>query len=174
MCDHRPHCARRGAAYAGPSRHDGACIQRRSEIYVREIPGTPGLGAQQFYEWVEYVNSPAGTTTGAERRASAELPSRDPYRVRYWGIGNEVWAAGGPITAKEYAPLYKRFTAYVPTYGVDLAFIACGGPPPATDHTVVANRVPVLTCNSRGMKTGPVPRLTEEKWLLLVVMLALA
>src|SRR5919106_112519 len=27
-----------------------------------------GLGAQEFYEWIEYCNSPAGSTTPAERR----------------------------------------------------------------------------------------------------------
>jgi alpha-N-arabinofuranosidase len=92
-----------------------------------------GLTPEDFDRWVEYCNSPAGSTTLADQRKMDG--SAEPYGVRYWGIGNEVWAAGGPITAKEYAPLYKRFTAYVPTYGVDLAFIACGGPPPATDHT---------------------------------------
>jgi hypothetical protein len=31
-----------------------------------------GLTAQEFYEWIEYCNSPAGSTTGAERRAAGE------------------------------------------------------------------------------------------------------
>jgi alpha-N-arabinofuranosidase len=92
-----------------------------------------GLTPQDFDRWVEYCNSPAGSTTLADQRKADG--SAEPYGVRYWGIGNEVWGAGGPTTAEEYAPLYKRFTAYVPTYGVDLAFIASGGPPPATDHT---------------------------------------
>jgi len=85
-----------------------------------------GLGAQQFYEWVEYVNSPAGTTTGAERRASGPSGSRDPYKVRFWGVGNESWGCGGNFTPEEYAAEYRRFTAAVPRYGVDLRFIASG------------------------------------------------
>ena len=84
------------------------------------------LGAQDFYEWVEYVNSPAGTTTGAEQRAAGPLGSRDPYRVRYWGVGNESWGCGGNFTPEEYAAEYRRFTAAVPRYGVDLKFIASG------------------------------------------------
>ena len=39
---------------------------------------------------------------------------------------------------------------------------------------VVASRVPVESCWERGMWIGPEPRLTEEKWLLLVVKVALA
>ena len=85
-----------------------------------------GLGAQEFYEWIEYCNSPAGSTTGAERRASSELPNREPFRVRFWGVGNESWGCGGNFTPEEYAAEYRRFTAAVPRYGVDLSFVASG------------------------------------------------
>ena len=85
-----------------------------------------GLGAQQFYEWIEYCNSPAGSTTAAERRASGEMPSRDPFRVRFWGVGNETWGCGGNLTPEEYSAEYRRFTAAVPRYGVNLSFVASG------------------------------------------------
>ena len=85
-----------------------------------------GLGAQQFYEWIEYCNSPAGSTTGAERRASGEMATRDPFRVRFWGVGNETWGCGGNLTPEEYSAEYRRFTAAVPRYGVDLSFVASG------------------------------------------------
>jgi alpha-N-arabinofuranosidase len=79
-----------------------------------------GLGAQEFYEWIEYCNSPAGSTT------AAELRGREPFRVRFWGVGNESWGCGGNFTPEEYAAEYRRFTAAVPRYGVDLNFIASG------------------------------------------------
>jgi len=85
-----------------------------------------GLGAQQFYEWIEYCNSPAGSTSAAEQRASGELPSRDPFRVKFWGVGNESWGCGGNLTPEEYSAEYRRFTAAVPRYGVDLKFVASG------------------------------------------------
>ena len=85
-----------------------------------------GLGAQQFYEWIEYCNSPAGSTTAAERRASGEMATRDPFRVRFWGVGNETWGCGGNLTPEEYSAEYRRFTAAVPRYGVDLSFVASG------------------------------------------------
>lgn len=85
-----------------------------------------GLSAHDFYEWIEYCNSPAGSTTGAEMRAGGDIPSADPFRVRYWGVGNESWGCGGNFTPEEYAAEYRRFTAAVPGYGVDLRFIASG------------------------------------------------
>jgi alpha-N-arabinofuranosidase len=85
-----------------------------------------GAGAEEFYKWVEYCNSPAGTTSGADLRASGEMPSRDPFKVQFWGIGNESWGCGGNLTPEEYAAEYRRFTAAVPRYGVDLKYIASG------------------------------------------------
>jgi alpha-L-arabinofuranosidase len=44
---------------------------------VRSLP------AEEFYRWVEYCNSPAGSTTLAETRAAAGYA--DPFQVRFWG-----------------------------------------------------------------------------------------
>lgn len=82
------------------------------------------LTARDFYEWVEYCNSPAGTTTLAEMRAAGG--QKDPYNVRYWGVGNESWGCGGNFTPEEYAQEYRRFAEWVPGYGVNLAFIGSG------------------------------------------------
>jgi alpha-N-arabinofuranosidase len=64
------------------------------------------LSAEQFYQWVEYCNSPAGTTTLAEERAAAGFP--EPFGVRFWGVGNESWGCGGNFTAQEYAVEFRR------------------------------------------------------------------
>ncbi len=82
------------------------------------------LSANDFDEWVEYCNSPPTTTTLAEVRAANG--ERDPAKVRFWGIGNESWGCGGNFTPEEYAAEYRRFTAWVPKFGVDLAFVGAG------------------------------------------------
>jgi alpha-L-arabinofuranosidase len=82
------------------------------------------LTARDFYEWVEYCNSPAGSTTLSEMRAAAG--SRDPYKVRFWGVGNESWGCGGNFTPEEYAAEYRRFSEWVPRYGMNLAYIGSG------------------------------------------------
>jgi alpha-N-arabinofuranosidase len=82
------------------------------------------LFAKDFYEWIEYCNSPASSTTLAKLRENGG--DREPFRVRFWGVGNESWGCGGNFTPDEYAVEFRRFTAWVPRYGVDLAFIGSG------------------------------------------------
>jgi alpha-L-arabinofuranosidase len=82
------------------------------------------LPAIDFDHWIEYCNSPAGSTTLADVRAAGG--SRDPYNVRYWGVGNESWGCGGNFTPQDYATEFRRFTTWTPNYGVPLAFIASG------------------------------------------------
>jgi alpha-N-arabinofuranosidase len=80
--------------------------------------------ARDFYQWVEYCNAPAGLTSLSDQRAAAG--DSDPFRVRFWGVGNESWGCGGNFTPEEYAMEFRRFTAWVPSYGVPLAFIGSG------------------------------------------------
>lgn len=80
--------------------------------------------ARDFYEWVEYCNAPAGQTTLSSQRAANGDP--DPFGVRFWGVGNESWGCGGNMTPEEYATEFRKFTAWVPSYGLPLAFIGAG------------------------------------------------
>ena len=44
------------------------------------------LEAHDFYDWIEYCNSPRGTTSLADLRAQGGDP--EPFNVQYWGVGN--------------------------------------------------------------------------------------
>ena len=85
---------------------------------VRSLP------ALSLDHWVEYCNSPKGSTTLAEMRAQAGFP--DPFGVKYWGVGNESWGCGGNFTPEEYAAEFRRYTTWMPRYGVDLQLIGSG------------------------------------------------
>jgi alpha-N-arabinofuranosidase len=85
---------------------------------VRSLP------AEEFYRWVEYCNSPAGSTTLADTRAAGGSP--EPFDVRYWGVGNESWGCGGNFLPQEYAMEFRRYAAWVPSYGKPLSLIASG------------------------------------------------
>jgi alpha-N-arabinofuranosidase len=85
-----------------------------------------GMTAQNFYEWIEYCNSPAGSTTLSEQRAQGPMGSKEPFGVEFWGIGNESWGCGGNFTPEEYAQEFRRFTAAFPGYKVPLKFIGAG------------------------------------------------
>jgi alpha-L-arabinofuranosidase len=80
--------------------------------------------ARDFYEWIEYCNSPAGTTTLADLRAGGG--DREPLNVQYWGVGNESWGCGGAFTGDEYAIEYRRYAEWVPRFATPLHFIASG------------------------------------------------
>jgi alpha-N-arabinofuranosidase len=82
------------------------------------------LNAKDFYRWVEYCNSPVGSTTLADQRAAAGFS--EPFHVRYWGVGNESWGCGGNFTPQEYAVEFRRFVTWVPGFGENLSFIASG------------------------------------------------
>jgi alpha-N-arabinofuranosidase len=82
------------------------------------------LPALEFDHWIEYCNSPAGSTTLAEMRSAAGSP--EPFGVRYWGVGNESWGCGGNFTPEEYASEFRRYTTWLPHYGIELQLIGSG------------------------------------------------
>ena len=82
------------------------------------------LPAQQLYQWLEYCNAPAGTTTFADLRANDGHAA--PMGVKYWGVGNESWGCGGEFDPEDYASELRRYAAWMPKYGVDLRVIGSG------------------------------------------------
>jgi alpha-L-arabinofuranosidase len=79
---------------------------------------------EEMSKWIEYVNSNS-TSTIAQLRAQNGHP--DPYKVTFWGIGNESWGCGGNMTPEFYANEYKRYAAFAKNYpGAPLKKIASG------------------------------------------------
>jgi alpha-N-arabinofuranosidase len=89
------------------------------------IAGNVGSGSpHELEQWIEYCNMPAGSTLAEERIKNG---SAEPFRVRYWGIGNENWGCGGDMRPDFYGSLFRRFAVYVQEYGGTKPFmIACG------------------------------------------------
>ncbi|MDR1024099.1 MAG: alpha-N-arabinofuranosidase [Treponema sp.] len=89
------------------------------------ICGNVGSGTvRELAQWVEYCNfggeSPMADLRGKNGRA-------DPWKVRFWGIGNESWGCGGQMTPEFYADNYRRYITYTRNYGdARLYKIACG------------------------------------------------
>lgn len=77
-----------------------------------------------FMEWLEYCNAPANLTTWSTERAKNGY--KDPHNVSFWGIGNESWGCGGDFLPEEYATEFRKFTAWLPTYGVKLNLVGSG------------------------------------------------
>lgn len=132
---------RRGARRDGPQCYDPNefgvvefahfCRLAGAQPYL--AANVRSLPAQEFWRWVEYCNAPAGSTTLAAQRAADGEP--EPLGVRFWGVGNESWGCGGNFTPEEYASEFRRYTAWVPGYGVRLAFAASGPGDGSADWT---------------------------------------
>ena len=101
----------------------GLCRLIGAEPY---FAGNVGSGSpHELEEWIEYCNMPAGSTLAEER---AKNGSPEPFRVRYWGIGNESWGCGGDMRPDYYASLFRRFAVYVQPYGGTRPFMIASGP----------------------------------------------
>ena len=99
------------------------CRLLGSEPY---FAGNVGSGSpRELREWVEYCNMPSGSTLAEER---AKNGSPEPFRVRYWGVGNENWGCGGDMRPEIYAHLYRQFSVYIREYGGTKPFLVACGP----------------------------------------------
>ena len=79
---------------------------------------------REFHDWVSYCNAPANTTSlAAERAANGD---REPFKVKWWGVGNESWGCGGNMDPREYATLYRRFATQIPAYPPRPFLVAVG------------------------------------------------
>ncbi|MCX6622402.1 MAG: alpha-N-arabinofuranosidase [Acidobacteria bacterium] len=90
------------------------------------LAGNVGSGTpRELRDWVEYCNYPGGSTLSEERAANG---AKEPFGVKYWGVGNENWGCGGYMTPDEYAGHYRRFANYLRPGGLgrDDFLIACG------------------------------------------------
>ncbi|HAK97681.1 MAG TPA: hypothetical protein DCM87_22510 [Planctomycetes bacterium] len=90
-------------------------------ICVNAGDGTPEEAAQ----WVEYCNGSAQTPMGALRAAHGHA---EPYGVRYWEVGNELYGAWqiGHCTPEEYAERYEKFHAAMLAADPSILLIANG------------------------------------------------
>ncbi len=78
------------------------------------IAGNVGSGTvEEMAKWVEYLNSDAKSTMTDLRKQNGR---NEPWRVKYWGVGNESWGCGGNMTADFYADQYKRYAVYCRNY----------------------------------------------------------
>ncbi|HVI99497.1 MAG TPA: alpha-L-arabinofuranosidase C-terminal domain-containing protein [Sphingomonas sp.] len=75
-------------------------------------------------DWYEYMTSDTRSTLADERRANG----RDkPWKVPFFGVGNESWGCGGRMTPAYSADLTKRYSTFLrPPAGTPLVRVASG------------------------------------------------
>ena len=75
------------------------------------VSGNTGSGSpREMAEWVEYMTYEKGSSLAEERRANG----RDkPWKVPFFGIGNEMWGCGGNMTPEHAANLHRQYQTFV-------------------------------------------------------------
>jgi alpha-N-arabinofuranosidase len=84
-----------------------------------------GATAEEAAAWVEYCNGPPTSKHGAMRARNGHA---EPYAVKYWEVGNEIWGdwVRGHSDAETYARNYNRYCAAMRAVDPAIKFIAVG------------------------------------------------
>jgi alpha-N-arabinofuranosidase len=104
------------------------------------IAGNVGSGTpEEMSNWLEYLNFNGKSTLADLRRQNGR---EQPWKVSFWGVGNESWGCGGNMTPAFYAEQYNRYSEFCKSYpGAPLKLIASGanGPDYNWTETVMKN-----------------------------------
>jgi alpha-N-arabinofuranosidase len=90
------------------------------------ICGNVGSGSvEEMAKWVEYITFDGESPMANLRRENGR---EEPWKVKYWGIGNENWGCGGNMTAEYYAGEYRRYQTYARNFSGNRLYKIAGGP----------------------------------------------
>jgi alpha-N-arabinofuranosidase len=100
------------------------CRQLECEPY---ITGNLGSGTvEEMQSWVEYMTFDGVSPMAELRKHNGR---EKPWKLKYFGIGNENWGCGGNMRPEYYSDLYRRYQTYVRNYGDNKLYkVACGAP----------------------------------------------
>lgn len=69
---------------------------------------------QEVADWIQYTNF-AGVSPMSDLR---RMNGREiPWKVKYWGVGNEAWGCGGNMRAEYYADIYRQYSTFMSDWG---------------------------------------------------------
>jgi alpha-N-arabinofuranosidase len=88
------------------------------------VSGNVGSGSvEEMAKWVEYITSEDSPMAKLRKENGREKP----WKVKYFGVGNESWGCGGNMRPEYYGDLFRRYSTYCRDYdGNHLYRIASG------------------------------------------------
>lgn len=98
------------------------CEQLNTEPYITANVGSGTV--EEMANWVEYLTFD-GVSPMAKLREANGHP--EPWKIKYWGVGNESWGCGGNMRPEYYADLYNRYATYSRNYGENKLYRIAGG-----------------------------------------------
>lgn len=120
------------------------CEELGCEPYIGANVGSGTV--QEMAEWVEYMTFDGVSPLTEQRRKNGR---EKPWKLKYFGIGNENWGCGGNMRPEYYSDLYKHYQTFCKDYsGNQLFKIACG----PSDHNYHWTRVLLQNVRSEHTK----------------------
>ncbi len=99
----------------------------------------PTIGPEEAADWVEYVNGSTDTEMGQLR---AEHGHPEPYNVKHWQVGNEVYGSYqiGHTTADDFAERFVKHYKAMKEVDPDIRVVAAGIDPLYRNYDTDWNR----------------------------------
>ncbi|GAA2867914.1 alpha-N-arabinofuranosidase [Microbacterium arabinogalactanolyticum] len=96
--------------------------QLDAEAYINGNVGSGTVAEMQ--DWIEYMTLDSTAPMAELRKRHGR---EQPWKLEFFGVGNESWGCGGNMLPLHYANQYRQFQTYVRKYGEHpISKIACG------------------------------------------------
>jgi alpha-N-arabinofuranosidase len=123
------------------------CEMLGTEPYVA---GNIGSGTvQEMSEWVEYLTRSGDSPMSRLRRENGR---DEPWKVRFWGLGNEAWGCGGNMRAEHYADLAGQYATFCRDHGENTLYRIAAG---ARDDDYAWTETLMKSISCLGCAKGP-------------------
>lgn len=64
----------------------------------------------ELVDWVQYVNFKGVSPMSKLREENGR---KEPWDVKFWGVGNEAWGCGGNMKPEYYANIYRQYATFM-------------------------------------------------------------
>jgi alpha-N-arabinofuranosidase len=138
------------------------------------LSGNVGSGTvQEFIDWVQYTTFDGKSPMSDLRKENGR---DNPWKVKYWGIGNEAWGCGGNMRPEYYADVYRQYATFLSAWENDEKIFRIASGASSDDYKwtevlmrdiphrllegVALHHYSVIDWNKKGPSTG----FTEEQY----------
>ena len=79
---------------------------------------------QELADWVQYVNFGGVSPMSKLRQQNGR---KEPWKVKFWGVGNEAWGCGGNMKPEYYSNEYRKYATFMSSWDNNTIFRVASG-----------------------------------------------